>query len=177
MVSFVFLSLLASRELVYPFSWQQQGLATELNGSILKRWVWEDFQMSGCLARWKVFMAQTHSQALWHTFSVTVAHWTYPTTPEKRVWGCLGCSMGRVAVPHPEKALGGKNTLSSFPSSRSSGAGQKLRSGCTQREQGLDERGFCPSLWEVISCLLEQAWILSSNLVPFTRLLHALQFA
>lgn len=98
----VFLSLLASRELVYPFSWQEQGLATELNGSILKRWVWENFQMSGCLARWKVFMAQTHSQALWHTFSVTVAHWTYPTTPEKRVWGCLGCSMGRVAVPHPE---------------------------------------------------------------------------
>lgn len=49
---------------------------------------------------------------------------------------------------------------------------------CTERARSAHDKGICPSLWEVvISCLLEQAWILSSSLVPFPRLLHALQFA
>lgn len=44
-LSLILLSLLAFKELVYPFSWPQQGLTTELSGNLLKRCVQEDFQM------------------------------------------------------------------------------------------------------------------------------------
>lgn len=178
MVSLILLSLLASRELVYPFSWQQQGLVTEVNGSIFKRCVQEDFQMSGCLARWKVFHG-TDTQALWHTSSATVAHWTYPPHQRRGCEAAWAAAWAGWQFSSPRISIRREKHPQQFPFLMELRCWTETQIRLyTKRARSGHEKGIFPSLWEVVtSCLLEQAWILSSNLVPFPRLLHALQFA
>lgn len=133
-----------------------------------------------CLAAWqdgKCSMAQTHRHCDTHLLSQWLTEHIHHTREESvRLLGLQheqgGSSSPRISIrreKHPQQ----------FPFLMELRCWTETQIRLyTKRARSGHEKGICPSLWEVVtSCLLEQAWILSSNLVPFPRLLHALQFA